>query len=304
MRILEINNLNKTFKHQEVLKNICLNIDEGEIVALIGPNGSGKTTLMKIISGLLKPDSGTIKLLNLSINDDMTKYLSYFSSIIETPSLYETLTGLDNINFIRKLNNVSNKKMDEIIEFINIGDSINKRVKNYSLGMKQRLALGIALLTEPKLLILDEPTNGLDPEGVIEFRELLKKISKNKKTSILISSHILSELDKICTRILFIKDKQLIEETSLSKSKDLQTIILTSENTQNLIQQLNDILEIDSIFAKDDKVYIKLNKSNTSKVISSLTLKSIEYSNIEILNNSTEQVYTNLYLGGSDDKLN
>ena len=302
MNILSIKNINKSFKEKSVLKNIYLNIDEGEILGLIGPNGAGKTTIMKIISGLIHQDSGTIKICGLSLQDDRIKYLSEFSSIIENPSLYEMMSGYENINFIRKLNKVSIEKMNSIIEFINIGDAINDKVKTYSLGMKQRLSLGIALLTEPKLLILDEPTNGLDPEGVLNLRELIIKSAKKNKMSVLISSHILSEIDKICTRVIFIKDGQLIENEKIEKDKETQTIILTVNDVNSIYEKIKDIDIVSKVTIKDDKIYMYINKNNTSRLMSILVEKHVEYENIEISNNSIESIYKDIYRGGKKNE--
>lgn len=301
MSILEVENITKSYKNKKVLKDISFSINEGEIVALIGPNGAGKTTIMKIISDLLKQDAGAVKICGLLAKDNRVEYLSKFSSIIETPSLYEMLSGYDNINFIRKINNISMEKMDSILKFINIGKSINDKVKNYSLGMKQRLALGIALITEPKLLILDEPTNGLDPEGVIEFRRLLKKFASESGMSILISSHILSELDKICTRIIFIKDGELVDMEDINKNQESQAVILTVKNSQEIFRMIQEIDFVDKANIIDNKVIIELNKNKTSKLISILIEKDIQYSNIEIENNNIEKVYRDVYLGGKNE---
>lgn len=257
---------------------------------------------MKIISGLLNQDAGTVKICGLSLQCNRIEYLSKFSSIIETPSLYEMLSGYDNINFIRKINNISITKMDEILKFINIGKSINDKVKNYSLGMKQRLALGMSLITEPKLLILDEPTNGLDPEGVIEFRGLLKKFASENGMSILISSHILSELDKISTRILFIKDGELVDMEGFNESQESQTIILTVKNQEEIFILIQEIEFVDKVnISENNKINIQVNKNNTSKLISRLIEKNIQYTNIEIENINIEKIYKDIYLGGKDE---
>lgn len=221
MEILSVSNLNKSY-NKKVLDNLNFTINKGEVVGLIGPNGAGKTTLMKILCLLSKADSGEVKLCGISNNNkkDREKYLANLSAIIETPALYENLSGYDNIDFIRRINKISKERMDEMIKFINIGDMINNKVKQYSLGMKQRLAIGIALLSSPNLLILDEPTNGLDYDGIIEFRKLISDVVKDNDVSVIISSHILSEIEKLCQRLLFLKDGKLIDEKISSDSVD------------------------------------------------------------------------------------
>lgn len=297
MKILEVINLNKSYKKKQVLKNINFSIKQGEIVALIGPNGAGKTTIMKLISNLASKDSGIIKIDGISAENNIIKYLSKFSAIIETPSLYEMMSGYDNINFIRKINNISEEKMNDILSFINIGDSINDKVKNYSLGMKQRLALGVQLMTEPKLLILDEPTNGLDPQGVIEFREIIKKLTNENKMSILISSHILSELEKVCSKILFIKDGELINE-NYEQIQENQTIILTVDNSKEISKQIEKIKIVDEVKFSDNRIIIKIKSKDTSNLINSLIKNNINYNSIEIVNNSIEKIYNKIYHGG------
>lgn len=221
MEILSVSNLNKSYS-KKVLDNLNFTINKGEIVGLVGPNGAGKTTLMRILCLLSKADSGEVKLCGISNNSkkDREKYLSNLSAIIETPALYENLSGYDNIDLIRRINNLSKERMNEMIEFINIGDMIKHKVKQYSLGMKQRLALGISLLNSPNLLILDEPTNGLDYDGIIEFRKLISEIVSKNQVSVIISSHILSEIEKLCQRILFLKEGKLIDENISKDSVD------------------------------------------------------------------------------------
>lgn len=301
MDILQVENINKDFKNKKVLEDINFSIKEGDIVALIGHNGAGKTTIMKIISALLEQDSGSVKICGIQSYENRSKYISNFASIIETPSLYETLSGYDNINFIRKINNISKEKMNEILKFINIGDAIKNKVKSYSLGMKQRLALGIALITEPKLLILDEPTNGLDPEGVIEFRELIKKFASENKMSILISSHILAELDRICNRFLFIKDGKLTEANNINESKAFQTVKLNVENLKETLDIISKLEFIDKVNIINSKVNIEVNRTDTPKLMSEIFNKNIVYSEIEIENNTIEKVYTDVYLGGRNE---
>ena len=301
MIVLDVKNINKSYKNKKVLKDISFSINEGEIVALIGPNGAGKTTIMKIISNLLSSDSGSVKICGLSANKNREDYFYKFSSIIETPALYENLSGYDNINFIRKINNISKEKMNEILEFVDIGSSIKNKVKNYSLGMKQRLALGIALIKEPKLLILDEPTNGLDPNGVIEFRELLKKFASENGISVLISSHILSELDKISTRILFIKDGELVNLEKVEKTENYQTILLTVKNPKEILSIISKFDFIDKLSINNNDVIINIEKNKTSKLISLLIKQDIEYSNIQIENNNIEKIYKDIYIGGSNE---
>ncbi|MPQ44844.1 ABC transporter ATP-binding protein [Clostridium tarantellae] len=296
MKILEVKNIEVSYKENKVLDNITFSINEGEVVALIGPNGAGKTTLMKILSNLLKADAGEVKICGVLASDNREIYLSKLSSIIETPSLYEELSGYDNIKLISKINNISQEKINSIIEFINIGNELKKKVSKYSLGMKQRLALGIALLTEPKILILDEPTNGLDSKSAIEFKRLLIDLVENHKMSILISSHILSYLDNICTRVLFLKETKIIDRNIDDIKLGCQTIILGIKNQEEVVSKIENMEFVNNVnIINSHKISIETNSSNTANLINKITKQNIKYSTIEILNNNIEKIYTNLY---------
>ena len=218
--VLEINNLSKSFGKRKILNNIDLKLYEGDIIGLIGPNGAGKTTLIKTITSLYKIDKGSIKICNFDVKKELEEALSKIGCSIENPDLYKELTGRKNIEIIKMLNNIKDDDyIEKMIDFVKLRDRINDKVKKYSLGMKQRLALLCALIKKPKLLILDEPTNGLDPKGIKELREMIKKVSIEDNISVLISSHILKEIEAICDRIVIIKDGEIIKEFGIEEVK-------------------------------------------------------------------------------------
>ena len=218
--VLEVNNLYKSIGKREILHNNNLKIYEGDIVGLIGPNGAGKSTLIKTITSLYKINSGNIKICGFDIKKELEDALSKIGCIIESPDLYKDLTGRDNIEIVKMLNNIKdNNYIEEMIDFVKLRDRIDDKVKKYSLGMKQRLALLCALIKKPKLLILDEPTNGLDPKGIKELREMIKRISREDNISVLISSHILKEVENICDRIVIINEGFIIKEFGIEEVK-------------------------------------------------------------------------------------
>ena len=214
-KILELKNISKEYKNYKALDNVSFSLNEGEIVGLIGPNGAGKTTFMRIIVGLIKRYDGEVNLFgNTSIG-----------CVIETPAFYPYMTGYENLKYIAELNDVSTEKVMETIELLGLKEALNKKVKEYSLGMRQRLGIAAALLREPKLLILDEPTNGLDPTGIHELREYIKDIAVKKGITVLISSHILSELEKLCDRAIIIKHGKAIDLLDVNKfTKEKQSL--------------------------------------------------------------------------------
>lgn len=219
-KILEVKNLSKSFGKRKVLKNITFDIYEGDIVGLIGPNGAGKTTLIKTILSLYKKDTGSVKICGYDNKKDLEEALSKTGSIIENPDLYQNISGRKNLKITALINDIKDKEyVEKMIKFVKLEDRIDDKVKKYSLGMKQRLGLANALIKRPKLLILDEPTNGLDPLGIKELRGILRKISREENMSILISSHILSEVENICDRILIIDEGKVNSEFGIEEVK-------------------------------------------------------------------------------------
>lgn len=217
--ILEIKNVSKKIGKKQILKDITLEVKQGEIFGFVGPNGAGKTTLIKTMLGLYKQDSGSITINGFNIKTEFEKAMENIGAIIENPEMYDYLSGKDNLKIYKMIGNVSDEILEEIIKTVKLENRINNKVKTYSLGMRQRLGLAQALISNPKLLILDEPTNGLDPIGIKELRELLKKISKEKNISVFVSSHILSEIELICDRIAIIDGGSLIEIKDLKDKK-------------------------------------------------------------------------------------
>ena len=233
--ILKIENLSKSYDKNLVLKNINLEIEEGSIFGLIGPNGAGKSTLMKSILGLVKKDSGSISLYGKEINAKNQKETNKnLGSLIENPSFYDHLTAYDNLDLICDMKNIKKDNIDKVLKDVGLFTSKNKKARDFSLGMKQRLGIAIALIGNPKFLILDEPINGLDPYGIEEMRDLFKNIVKNSNTSILISSHILDEIEKISSHIGILKNGVLTYSGSLKEYRDLHPPVIVLKTSDNL----------------------------------------------------------------------
>lgn len=301
MKVLQIESLYKNIGKKAILKDISFNIEEGEIVGFIGPNGSGKTTTMRTITNLIFQDSGKILICGYDILKQREKALANMSAIVENPGLYEDLSGKDNLEIISKLNKISKDKMYEMIELVGLKKRINDKVKRYSLGMKQRLGLAICLLKEPKLIILDEPTNGLDPEGVFELRRILIKLSEEKKVSILISSHILMEIEKICDRFIYIKEGEIIDEKIHEKNNNIKAVKMKVENYKLTKILLENTSLIERHILKEDELLIYLNMDNFSELLTLFAQNNIRYKNLEVLNSGLEGTYTEIYGGNKND---
>ena len=216
--VLQIKNLQKVFKDTQVVNLSSLSVQQGEIYGFLGPNGAGKTTTMKMILSLISRTDGEIEVFGQSIGTDK-QYLNQIGSMIEEPSYYPNLTGYENLLVFQKILGFDKKNIQESLKIVGLDQPKNKKklVKDYSLGMKQRLALAFALVKKPRLLILDEPTNGLDPAGIHEIRELIIKLAKEQGITVFISTHILSEVEHIADRVGIINHGQLVYEGEIRK---------------------------------------------------------------------------------------
>ena len=204
-KILECHDLHKKFGKKEILKGVSLEAEAGDILGFIGPNGAGKTTTIKLILGLQSITSGTVKINGYDVEKDFTKAIKGVGTIVENPDLYMYMSGYDNLKMIANLyDGITKERIDEVIKLVGLENRIHDRVSKYSLGMRQRLGVAQAILHKPNLLVLDEPTNGLDPKGILELRNLLKSF---KDKTIIISSHLISEIEKLSTDIIFINNK-------------------------------------------------------------------------------------------------
>lgn len=229
--VLEVSNLSKKIGKSPIIKDVSFQLSQGEVLGLLGPNGSGKTTILKMLVGLLKPSNGSIRIKNSNIQSAFEKAIRHVGAIIENPVMYDYLSGYDNlVHFFRMSDRFSYDKIDDMIELLKMEDYIQDKVFTFSLGMRQRLGLAQALLHQPSILLLDEPTNGLDPQGIISLRETLRMLALEQGVSIIISSHILSEIELICDSVLVMNDGVCIERgmiNDLQNDADVHTYLFT-----------------------------------------------------------------------------
>ena len=266
--ILKCDNLCKSFGKKQILKNISLELKQGDILGFIGPNGAGKTTTIKLILGLQSIDSGTVEINGYDIKKNFEKAILGVGTIVENPDLYMYLTGYENLKLIKNLyKNVDENRIKEVVKLVKLEQRINDKVSKYSLGMRQRLGIAQAILHKPNLLILDEPTNGLDPEGIKELRDLLKNLAKKEKMGIVISSHNLSELESFCNKVTIIKNGEIVETSSINEVKKVE---------QSYIIEIDNITDLDKILSfpieKINETLFKLhiNKNEVPQVIKKL----------------------------------
>lgn len=296
MNILQLNNVSKRYGKKTILNDISMSIEEGEILGFIGPNGSGKTTTIRLITNLIYPNQGDIRICGHSLEYERNQALSYVSAIVENPGLYYFMSGKENMDIIRRLNRISIEKMNSIIEMIGLSDRINDKVKKYSLGMKQRLALGICLLTEPKLLVLDEPTNGLDPSGTLVLRSILKKLASETKMSVFISSHILSEIELICDRFIFIKEGKIVATKNNKRFENeacYKLLIEDSNKAESIFKSCDYIYEYHIV---RNEIYITIDKKRLNECLLTLMQNDIKFDGIEIMSSILEADYQKIFM--------
>lgn len=247
--ILKCENLNKSFGKKKILKDVSFTIKKGDILGFIEPNGSGKTTTIKLILGLNSIDSGNVTINGFDIKKDFESAIKGVGAIVENPDMYMYLSGYENLKLVANMYNVSSSKIDEVVKLVKLEERIKDKVSKYSLGMRQRLGIAQALINSPNLLILDEPTNELDPEGIKELRDLLKNLAKKENIAVLISSHNLAELDSFCNKVCIIQNGTIIESNEVKKLKkevSNSTYIFEINNSTLVNNVIDNIKVLDS----------------------------------------------------------
>lgn len=295
--VLKTYNITKKYGEQLAVDNVNMTIKKGDIYGFIGQNGAGKTTLIRLITGLIHKSGGEIELLGANEENELNKARTMVGSLIETPSFYTNMTARENLEVSRLVRNIPGKKcIDEVLELVGLKDVEKKKVKNFSLGMRQRLGIANALMGNPKLLILDEPINGLDPMGIVEIRELLKKINKEKDMTILISSHILSELSELATTYGIISNGKLIEEITDKQlsEKCRQYIDLRVDDTARAVILLERELGInDYEVLEDSNIKVFSNLDNVGEINSLLSRSGIIVESISVKGENLEEYFMN-----------
>ena len=301
--IIQINQLNKDYKGNKVVSNVNMHVKKGEIYGFLGPNGAGKTTVMKMIMNLIKPTSGEIIIFDEKVTPNSYEVLKRIGSILEYPVFYDKLTARENLELHAEYMGYYNKNaINETLDLVQLKNFEGKAVKDFSLGMKQRLGLARAILTKPEILILDEPTNGLDPVGIKEFRNLFQMLSKDYGMTLLISSHILGEIEQIADTIGVIKDGVLVEEVLMDtiRQQNTEYIELKTDNVKKAAYVLTEVLSIMNYKILDDGT-IRIYDLNTSqgKISQSLVLNGVLVESINKKDSTLEDYFLKMINGGA-----
>ncbi|GGP15971.1 ABC transporter ATP-binding protein [Oceanobacillus neutriphilus] len=294
---LELKNVSKRIKNKEIIKEVSFQIKQGEVFGFVGPNGAGKTTTIRMMVGLMKITEGDIHIVGKSIQTDYSEAIREVGAIVENPEMYPFLTGRKNLEqFARMVPGTTKERIEEVVQLVGLKKVINDRVGGYSLGMRQRLGIAQALLHKPSILILDEPTNGLDPSGMKEIRQYIRTLAEKENVSVIVSSHLLSEIELMCDRIGVIKNGSLIAVEDVEKNRklgdtDMSEFIISVSNAQTAKAHLDSL---------DESLFVEMADETTLKT--AMKREQIPAVLKELLNNNINVYEVQAAKGTLEDK--
>jgi ABC-2 type transport system ATP-binding protein len=300
MYILETRELSHAFGSDTVVDEVSLRVEKGSIYGFLGPNGAGKTTTLRLILGLLKKQGGEIVIFGKDFARRRIETLRKVGSMIESPSIYSHLTAAENLLLLQKIYQCPRSRVNEVLELVGLADTGKKKVGQFSLGMKQRLAIAVALLPEPLLLVLDEPTNGLDPNGIIEIRELLRDLNQKHGITILISSHLLSEIERLVTHIGIINRGRMmfqgtLDELKMKQQRSTHVHLETSDEdkTRAVLAQI----KLDGTFEDRRFILPAIDKHSIADLNRQLIAAGIEVYEIGVVRSDLEKIFIDMVSG-------
>lgn len=291
-------------KVQRAVDDISFGVKGGEICGFLGPNGAGKSTAIKSIVGLIYKDSGNIYINGKSLDSSKTEILNYVGGVIETPVLYKNLSGRDNLKYFATLRGgVEDRRIEEVLKIVDLSSRVNDKFSKYSMGMKQRLGIAQAIMHKPKLLLLDEPANGLDPQGIIDLRKLLKKLAHEEGMAIIVSSHQLSEMQLMCDRVLIMNKGKIIGDKTIDElsnsNEGLVQVTFVADKIDEAIKLINDKYKAQAT-ATGNSINVNLDKELVPEVTKELLLSGIMVSGVKIKENTLEDLFVELTGGGKN----
>ncbi|MBY6051092.1 ABC transporter ATP-binding protein [Cytobacillus firmus] len=304
--LVEIQEVTKVIKGKTIIDSVSFDVKKGEVFGFLGPNGAGKTTTIRMLVGLIGITSGDIKILGSSIKTDFEKAVSHIGAIVENPEMYKFLSGYQNlIHYARMSKGVTKEKIDETVELVGLTDRIHDKVRTYSLGMRQRLGLAQCLLHDPKILVLDEPTNGLDPAGIREIRDHLRMLARDREMAVIVSSHLLSEMEMMCDRIGIIQNGKLIDVQHISdfvqgKEKVYEVEVDDPDNAQIMLKDIYPELPIQ---VTENRMYLPLVRERIPEMVKGLVRKDINIFAVREVTKTLEDRFLEVteYKGGAEN---
>ncbi|RSL34321.1 ABC transporter ATP-binding protein [Salibacterium salarium] len=295
---MELTGVKKTIGRKEVIKGLTFTIDKGEVFGFIGPNGAGKTTTIRMMVGLMNISEGDIRILGNSVKTDFKDAVREVGAIVENPEMYPFMSGWQNLlHYARMIPGVTKERVHEVVQLVGLEKPIKEKVKKYSLGMRQRLGIAQALLHKPSVLIFDEPTNGLDPAGIREIRQYIRSIATEENVAVIISSHLLLEIEQMCDRIGLIKNGELVAVqevgdalTNQENVMQVQMEVSPLENAQAVLQSNHNI----EAEVEDDKLMIRAERNNIPTIIQTLVQHDVLVYQVEITKTTLEDKFFDL----------
>ena len=296
--VLELLDLGKSIKGKQIVKNLRLSLQPSEVFGFLGPNGAGKTTTIRMIVGLIKPTEGQVKICGYSVTNDFISAMSNVGCIIESPDLYKFMTGIENLlQFAAMDGDVTKSRIEEVIGLVGLRHRIHDKVSTYSLGMRQRLGIAQAILSKPKLLILDEPTNGLDPGGITEFRNLIKKFAHEDGMTVFVSSHLLSEVQLLCDRVAIIRQGTIVKVTEVAQIINTEIIEWILSDTVKAKEILRNKWNIEAVSHDPNGIIAPVGNASLEEINRSLTDNGIYLTYCCVRENTLEDLFLELTEG-------
>ncbi|WP_033664940.1 MULTISPECIES: ABC transporter ATP-binding protein [Bacillus cereus group] len=295
--IVKVDRLTKRIGSKTLVENISFEVKKGEVVGLLGPNGAGKTTLMRMMVGMIRMTEGEVWIDGQSVKQEFESTAAKVGAVIENPEFYPFLSGYENLTYFGRMNgNVTEERIDEVVQLLGMGQVINRKVRAYSLGMRQRLGIAQALVHNPDVLILDEPTNGLDPNGIHEMRMYIKKIAHEQGKAVLVSSHLLSEVELMCDRVIIIQHGEYVATQNIQRdnSLEMETIHIRVDD----VKQAAELLEYD-VTIQDNELVMAVENEEIPNVIRTLTEQGIRIYRVYEERKTLEEKFLEL-TGGKD----
>lgn len=301
--LLEIKNLHKSFGQKKVIRNLNFSLSRGEVLGFIGPNGAGKTTTIRLILGLIYPDKGTVKIDGYDIKTDFYKAIARVGAVVETPKFYTYLSGYQNLALIANLYpRVHRSKVREVLDLVGLSSRGGDKVKTYSQGMRQRLGIARALINQPRLVFLDEPMNGLDPQGMLDIKVLINRLAFEHDMTFFITSHLLQEVENVCSQVAVLQEGQLIAHGPVEDllMKESEVVEISTSRTAEAHALLDGLDYVLSHHAADDKVYVEIEKGSSGQLNSYLVDNRIDILYLVPKKQTLEHYFFNL-TGGKEN---
>ncbi len=293
--ILKVSNLSKSIKKKEIIKNISFQLKKGEVLGFLGANGVGKSTTLRMLVGLSRPSAGTISICGHSIRDDYVKAMSHVGCIIESPDLYDYLSGYKNLELLGAMSkHVTKEAIDHAVALVGMSSRIHDKVRIYSMGMKQRIGLAQALIHQPDLLILDEPTNGLDPQGIHEFREIIQSLAKEAGISVLISSHLISEIQLMCDRVCIINHGIIVRDGAVTDLLSSNEIVWALNNPSQGQKILSEHFNLDSQITNQNELVAAIDPDVLPKINELFVTSGLELQTVAAKKSTLEDLFLSL----------